>query len=121
MIFHDKNELTFSKKIEMFERFLQKKFPDFLRLQPDFINRLNRIRKLRNRFAHSINLTPGELRKFLGKGYFELGFIEEGVPKHEQVTFKEIIERTRDAESLLHDIDLLYDIVKSKGIERYMI
>jgi len=120
VIFADDAELSFSKKIKMFERFLKKYYPEFLSEKPDFIQKLNRIRKMRNRFAHSINLTPEELQPFLGKKYFKLGFIEDGVPKEDTISFDEILARNTEAETVLHEISELQEKISQKAYERFV-
>jgi len=108
IIFHDDNELSFHKKIKMLERFLERKFPQFLKDNSDLINRMNRVRKLRNKFAHSINLSNEDHKQFVGKPYFELVYIEEGATKHEQFTWEDIRLRIQDFESLLNSIEILF-------------
>jgi len=118
IVFHKDNEISFNKKIKMLERFLSRIFPQFLIDNPDFINRFNRFRKLRNKFAHAINLTSEEMKQFVGKSYFELGFIEDGVPKQEQFTFQDIDNRLKDARNLLEDIKKLFRQVTVARIEK---
>ena len=56
VVFHNDNEISFSKKINMLERLLAKALPKFLDENKELIKMLNRIRKLRNKFAHAIDL-----------------------------------------------------------------
>jgi len=115
IVFHNDNELSFHKKIKMVERFLNKRFPEYLKENPEFIQRLDRIRRLRNKFAHAINLTTEEMKKFVGKSYFELGFIEDGIPKMEQFTFKDLEERLQDGRKLVDSItEIFHEVVKAK-------
>jgi len=119
VIFANDVELTFSKKINMLERFLKKYLPEYLKDKPDFIQKLNRVRKLRNKYAHSINLTPEELTAFIGKKYYKLGFIEEGVPKEETVSSEDILARNTEAGELLQEISNLDEIFMNLAIERF--
>lgn len=68
---------------------------------------MHRVRKLRNKFAHSINLTTEERKQFVKKLYFELVYIEEGHMKHEQFTWKDIALRAGDIISLIEPIEIL--------------
>lgn len=100
VFFHNENELSFNKKIKLFERFLKRKFPQILKNNPDFLKQIHRVRKLRNKFAHSINLSIEELKQFVGKSYFELVFIEEGEMKREQFTLEDMTKRVDDLEKI---------------------
>jgi hypothetical protein len=104
VFFNNQNQLTFDIKIKMFERFLNRNFPDIIKNDPDFINRLHRVRKLRNKFAHSIRIPEEELKSFLDKSFFELDFIEEGNTKREQFTWNDIKSRLNDLEQLTYRI-----------------
>lgn len=120
VIFSDDAELSFSKKIKMFEKFLKEYLPEFLKEKPDFIKKLNRIRRLRNKFAHSINLEPKELEPFLGKNYYKIGFIENGVPKEETISVPDLLTRMDEVDSILKEIQGLQDKVDKKALERFV-
>lgn len=94
-------ELTFSQKIKIFENFLKEVYPKYLKSNTDFINSLNRVRKMRNKFAHYIDPGKAELSKYVGKSIFPLFYIEDGILKNEKFPFKDIVERLRDFEKIL--------------------
>ncbi|MCA9820389.1 MAG: hypothetical protein KC440_06515 [Nitrosarchaeum sp.] len=96
VVFHNDNEISFSKKIKMFERLLTLALPDFLKDNPDLINMLNRIRKLRNKFAHAMDLNPDELSPFIEKNYFQMAFYENGEVKKENFVFNDIAKRNEE-------------------------
>jgi len=89
-------ELTFSKKINIFEKFLKKVYPTYLRTNKDFIKSLERVRKMRNKFAHHINPRAVDLTSFIGKSHFPLHYMEDGLPKTENMTYRQIAERFDD-------------------------
>jgi len=112
-------ELTFGKKTKLLEKFLKKINPEYLRKNSDFINSLVRIRKLRNNFAHSINPTNEELRKIVGKSYFELKYIENGVPKTKNFPIKDIDDRFNDCKLAIDELKGLFkEMRKTKGARK---
>ncbi len=100
--------ITFGIKIRLFEKFLKKTDPDFLKKNPDFINSLNRVRTLRNNFAHSINVVDKDLKNFRGKSYFELHYVEDGMRKVKQFPIKEIIQRYIDFKNVVDSLEKLF-------------
>ena len=105
-------ELTFGKKIKIFEKFLNKVYPEYLKQNPDFINSLIRVKKIRNKFAHSINPKKSDLEKVIDKSYFILFYMEDGLPKEEEIPWKYIEERFEDFKSIEGEAIKIYDHVK---------
>ena len=48
-----RGEITFSKKIEIFEFIFKESYPDLYEEVPDLINKLHSLRRMRNKFAHT--------------------------------------------------------------------
>jgi len=94
-------ELTFSKKILIFEKFLKKVYPSYLKANKDFIKSLERVRKMRNKFAHHINPRNIDLTDFVGKPHFPLHYMEDGLPKTEILTYQQIMDRFDDFSNIL--------------------
>jgi len=96
--------LTFGIKIKIFESFLKELYPDYLTKEnPDFINSLNRVRRLRNKFAHHINPKKSDLVALIDKPYFILFYMEDGLPKYEQMVWKDIEDRFNDFKNIIDE------------------
>ena len=104
--------LTFAIKIKILEKFLKKVDPDFLNKNSDYINSLNRVRKMRNMFAHSMNPTLEDQKKQVGKMYFELDYVEDGIFKTRQFTLDQMIERVNDIEKISKSMAMLHRKLK---------
>ena len=103
LFYGNEAKLTFSQKIKIFEKFLKKVYPSYLKTNKDFINSLERVRKIRNKFAHHINPRQSELNDYVGKDNFPLHYVEDGLPKSEIFSWKVIMERFKDFENILNE------------------
>lgn len=108
IIFHNDNELSFSKKIRMLERLIQKIFPKILKENPDLIKSLNRIRTLRNNFAHGSDLAE-QIDPSIKKNYFRLSYFEEGDIKEKIFAHKDIQLRLEEARNIKKILSNLLD------------
>lgn len=109
--------LTFGIKIKIFENFINKIYPDYLeKINPDLINSLGRVRRLRNKFAHSINPKRVELGEILDKPYFILFYTEDGLMKNEQIMWNDIDDRFKDFENIVDESVKLMEYVQ--GLRR---
>lgn len=63
-------EVPFSKKIEIVEAILNEHYADLLKDLPGLINKLNSVRNLRNKFAHSELVLSEERLKEVPKGLY---------------------------------------------------
>ncbi len=63
-------EVPLSKKIEILEVLLKDHYPDLLEELPGLINKLDSIRRLRNKFAHAELLLDEEKLKEVPKGVY---------------------------------------------------
>lgn len=100
-------ELTFSKKILIFKKFLKKIYPEYLEKNTDFINSLERVRKLRNKFAHYILPQSDDLKQYVDKPIFPLFYIDEGILKQEEFPIKDVVARFQDFQKLLGELENL--------------
>lgn len=107
-------ELTFGKKIKIFERFFTKKYPDYLKQNKGFILALTRVRKLRNKFAHSMNPLDNELKQIIDKSYFVLKYFEDGSMKKEQFTWKDLEGRYNDIIHTSDELEKIEKVIKQK-------
>lgn len=103
LFYGNEAELTFSQKIKIFEKFLKKIYPSYLRVNKDFINSLERVRKIRNKFAHHINPKKYDLTDFVGKSHFPLNYVEDGIHKSEIFEWNQIMERFNDSEKIIDE------------------
>lgn len=94
-------EIGFYNKITMFDKLIKNVFPDVEKEHPDIIKKLNRIRKLRNDFAH------GEATMFLSTEYIiksGKGIIfmipEKGIHKEVSYQFDYVDEILKDCMKL---------------------
>lgn len=98
----------------MFEKFLTTIYPEYLEQNPDFLNSLTRVRKVRNKFAHSVNPQNSTIREFVDKPFFKLMFVEEGSIKHEQIMWNDVKQRYADFEKIIAEIKKIRNITKEK-------
>ena len=101
LFYGKETELMFRKKIMIFEKFLKKVYPSYLKSNKDFINSLERVRKLRNKFAHHINPRKSDLTSYVGKSHFPLHYMEDGLPKTEVLTYQDVANRFDDFSNIL--------------------
>jgi hypothetical protein len=91
LIFRD-GEVTFSKKIIILKKLLSNCYPEIDKLVPSLTKKLDDIRDLRNKFAHSaLVLEKNKLAEAGDKGVF-LRFIKDGQEKEELIT-KELADK----------------------------
>jgi len=107
-------ELTFGNKIKIFERFLNKIEPEYLKKKPDLIKALDRVRRLRNKFAHSLNPNTEQLKELVGKPYFILNYVEDGLRREDQFTFKDIEERFKDMNKIVTELIQIFERINPK-------
>lgn len=101
VFFNNVNELTFSVKIKMLENLLIEYYPEFLKQNIDFIKSLDRVRRLRNTFAHSIDPTLEELNDFTKKqSHMSIFFLEDGDQKNKVLSYDEIMLRIEDCKKI---------------------
>jgi hypothetical protein len=82
-------DATFSGRLETLEKIVKRWFPAFLASHAGLFNRLGKIRRLRNRLAHSHLDSSNE---FMAKNYtdrIQLVFHEDGVEKTQVITVTE--------------------------------
>ena len=68
------------------------------------------MRKIRNKFAHHINPRRTDLALIVDKPYFILHYMEDGMPKEEQIMWSDIEERFKDFSKI---VDATGKIMKS--------
>ncbi|MEX2193162.1 MAG: hypothetical protein WD717_07270 [Nitrosarchaeum sp.] len=96
--------LTFGIKTKLFEKLIQQEEPEYLEKNTDFIKSIDRVRRLRNEFAHSMNQPKEKLSKFIGKTYFELDYLELGKLNSKQFMLKDIKERYEDLRNIINEL-----------------
>lgn len=101
LFYGKESELMFRKKIMIFEKFLSNVYPSYLKSNKDFINSLERVRKMRNDFAHHINPRKSDLVSYVGKSHFPLHYMEDGVHKTKILTYHDIMDRFNDFSNIL--------------------
>ena len=108
LFYNIRTGITFNKKIEMFKKYLNKVYPEFLKENTNFINSLELLQRLRNNFAHSMNPKGEDKEKLIGKVYFELYYIEEGKLQTKQFSFEQMKDRIEDIEKIRNNLILIY-------------
>jgi len=94
-------ELTFSTKIKILKAILELRYPDLLKEHPKLIGEIKKIKKLRNKLAHSM-LDSSE--EFLEKRYddrIRLIFYKKGEKKHLILKVDDIRERLKACSRVL--------------------
>lgn len=97
-------DATFSGRVDVLEKIAKKWFPEFVANHINLFDGLDKIRRFRNRLAHS-HLDTSEA--FLAKGYtdrIQLVFHEDGTGKTQVVTVAEFKERLRDATQVMFSL-----------------
>jgi len=104
LFFGENVQLGFHDKILMFEKLLEVNMKEFQKKHPDIIMKLNRIRKVRNRFAHGEATSPhiNKLKYMKKQIFFEI--VEKGEKKDVDYTFVFLKE-------ILKDFDVLNKIL----------
>jgi hypothetical protein len=95
-------EVTFSMKIDVLQRLFKLCYKDLLKKYPNLFPRLNKIRKRRNRLAHSHLDTSKE---FLSKGFkdrIQVIFYENGRTKQESITLKNNHKMLEECSRIVH-------------------
>jgi len=100
LFFADNVQLGFHDKIMMFEKLLDLKLKDLHKKYPDIVMRLNKCRKVRNRFAHgeALDPWPHHLKNMKKQVIFVI--IEKGEQKEADYTFDFLKEVIKDSYSL---------------------
>lgn len=114
LFYGKETELMFRKKIMIFEKFLNKVYPSYVKSNRDFINSLERVRKLRNKFAHHINPRKVDLTPFVGKSHFPLLYMEDGLPKTEVLTYQDVNDRFDDFSKILIETEKIMKYCQNK-------
>ena len=120
IFFNDDLELSFYKKIKMLERFLSSFYPEVLKENSELINQLNRVRKLRNHFAHSVNPNEEELKKIASKRLLTLFYVEEGREKKLEVPFADITQRLDDFNKIKNTLGKILELIVIKKEKNYL-
>ena len=96
LFFGENIQLGFHDKILMFEKLLGTSMKDVHKKYPDLLTKLNRIRKVRNRFAHSETQNSNPKKIKLMKKQIFLILVEKGEVKEVDYTFVFIKEVIKD-------------------------
>jgi len=120
IFFNEDLELSFSKKIKMLERFLKTLYPEVLKENSELINELNRVRRLRNHFAHSVNPDAEELKNIVSKRVLTLFYMEEGREKTFEISFKDIQKRIDDFKNIKDTLNKILEVIKTKKGKEYL-
>lgn len=120
IFFNDDLELSFSKKIKMLERFLNTLYPETLKENSELINELNRVRRLRNHFAHSVNPNEEELKKIASKRLLTVFYMEEGKEKKFELPFTDMKKRLDDFKNIKKTLNKIFEIIKTKKEKEYL-
>jgi len=105
-------------KILMLERFIDSKFPQFKKENPEIINQLNRMRNLRNKIAHSMAPKPDEQKELMVKDTIRLIYVEEGILKNAEYTFKVMQARSDDVVAINKTLKALFILVAEDKLKR---
>jgi hypothetical protein len=94
-------DATFSGRLEILEKTASRWFPAFVACHPSLFSQLGKIRRLRNRLAHSHLDTSDE---FMARGYtdrIQLVFYEDGTEKTQVITIEEYNERLKECSRVM--------------------
>jgi|APSaa5957512535_1039671.scaffolds.fasta_scaffold04223_2 hypothetical protein len=104
MFYPNEIGLTFGIKTKLFKKLLEQDEPRYLVKNPDFINSIDRVRKLRNSFAHSMNQPKSNLKKFIGKKHFELDYLELGKMTSKPFTIDDVKKRYDELKKIILEL-----------------
>jgi hypothetical protein len=93
--------LSFSGRIKVLQKVVARSYGSFVQEHPALFERLDKIRRFRNRLAHSHLDTSDE---FIAKGFkdrIQIVFYEEGTTKQQVITVEESDERLKECSAIL--------------------
>jgi hypothetical protein len=108
-------EVTFNMKIEVLQKLFKFCYKDLLKKYSGLFPRLHKIRRRRNRLAHS-HLDTSE--EFLSKGFkdrIQLIFYENGRTKQEVITLKNHHAMLQECSRIVHILTKLQDEVAKRN------
>lgn len=100
----NRGEVTFSKKLEIFEFIFKASYPDLYALQPQLTNQLNSLRRLRNKFAHADLAHNKEVSDESGKKIFLRYLNRDGKMVEELLREHDLRERLSEGRDLLYTL-----------------
>jgi len=106
--------IFYAKIIKIFKKFLESLYPDFLKQNPTLMIKLEEVGRYRNKFAHSMTPTDGDLKKLIGKKYFILQFIDRGLEREQQIAWNEIKEKRVSFKKIYDILGKLLDEIEKK-------
>lgn len=101
-------EVPFSKKIDILEFLLKQHYPDILNELPGLINKLNSVRRLRNKFAHAELVLDEDKLNEIPKGVYLRSVDRDGKVTTDFMPADEGSKRITNANSLGFFIFFLY-------------
>ena len=104
-------DFSFSARVELLEKVVKLSFPAFANTHNDFFTKLDKIRRFRNRLAHS-QLDTSD--KFLARGgeQIQLAFYENGEEKHQIITFADVKLRLAECSQVVLQLVELQKLMK---------
>lgn len=109
-------ELTFSRKTIIFKKLLELAYPKLLQEHPKLIDSIDKIRRLRNRLAHSmLDKSDAYLSKRL-TDQIQLCFFEDGQEKTQVITSKEMRQRLADSTSVILELVNIQEKIKDESV-----
>jgi hypothetical protein len=95
-------QITFSQKLTILKKLFKEFYPDLLKLFPKMFNRLEKLRELRNKLAHSrigysFHIDREEREKSLNEKSTTLEYYKDGYVVHEDIPSGQIEETLAEA------------------------
>jgi len=110
IFFHASLKIFFSDKINMLERLLKSQLQDFLSKNQNLIDDLNKIRKMRNEFAHTVtlaNVQTNEQLPWAQKKIIRLADVKDGkiiYHEYDYDHFEELLKKGEKVNKQLYDL-----------------
>jgi hypothetical protein len=108
-------EVPFSKKIDIIEYLLKNNYSDLNQDYAGIINKLNSVRRLRNKFAHSELVLDEERLKEVDKGVYLRYLNRDGVVVEELLSTEETNKRLEEARDLRWFVIYLLEEIKNRA------
>ena len=106
-------DISFSGRISILERIISRSYSSFAQEAPKFCDRLNKIRRFRNRLAHAhLDTSDNLLAKWSGDR-IQIIFYEDGQAKTQVITVKENNDRLQECSGVMLELAKLQALVKS--------
>ncbi len=108
----NESEISFSNKIRILEKIVHLRFQKFEKKHSNLFKKLNRIRKLRNRLAHTMpDLTAERRIEDVQRFKIRLEYYEDGKIMHHVLSIDDVSKAKKEATDAFHELYELFYLI----------